>query len=547
MFRILSFVPGTAAWHRNRMRRAMRGYRILRESSRLRIVGDVKHAITEMPLDLGVGSFCETLLGAAAGAAELAVRQYLLLRLGGLNLNRVLLMAATDTRKGIVYPMPAQWRRLLHQHGFRVSVWRCSLCWAAYVFAVWAHGVIQIFRIVIDGILHGRLRKSKEPGYAYFMNLTAANLPPVVSETQSFDIVSWYVQWLGRNPAVTSIRHGVLGAPDITVDGFDVSPQKNPFPPLSGSREIAAYLNWGLSAIVQSTFDSLRGRWSHALLLSQAALAAQVRCLPDELLAKCFLFHNSSWIYRPLWTYEAATKGADISMYFYSTNCETFKRPSGYANPMYGYRAMNWPRYLVWDCYQADFVLRMTDGAAQCEVVGPIWFQDKVGDISFESGVLAAIFDVTPVRSSSYRLLGLDLEYYVPDTVNAFLEHIWRSVSRRNGRLLWKRKREIGRAAHPKYRAFAECLGGEKNIMLVNPSISAIKVIKSANFTISLPFTSTALLAREMGKPSVYYDPTGTLSPDDRAAHGIPILTDLIALDAWIEVQMQKSEIHPPK
>lgn len=42
---------------------------------------------------------------------------------------------------------------------------------------------------------------------------------------------------------------------------------------------------------------------------------------------------------------------------------------------------------------------------------------------------------------------------------------------------------------------------------------------------IGMPFTSTALIARGLGKSSVYYDPTGQLQSDDRAAHGIPIIS----------------------
>jgi len=61
-----------------------------------------------------------------------------------------------------------------------------------------------------------------------------------------------------------------------------------------------------------------------------------------------------------------------------------------------------------------------------------------------------------------------------------------------------------------------------------------LRVIESSCAVISMPFTSTAIIAREIGKPSVYYDPTGGLQPDDRAAHGIPILSTVEELEAWL-------------
>ena len=538
MFDFLSLIPGTPAWRRKRLRATMRGYRALKAASRLGVIGEVKHDLTEAPIRDCVGKFSVAVLGAAAGSADLALRQYLLIQLGGVNLNRMLLMAAANPRKSIAYPMPRDWRRIVEQHGFRVSEWRCALYWGAYVFGMWGYGTIRTFRIMLEGPRFGATRKCDGTRYAYFLDLSAANLPSS-AERPSHDVVSWYAQWSGRNPAISAVRHGVLSAPRIEVAGLDVSPQKSPLPPLAGGREISAYLRWSLSAIVRSAFDALRGRWWHAVMLSHAAVAAQARHVPDDTLATTYLFHNSGWIYRPLWTYEAERKGSEIVMYFYSTNSEPFKRADGYPPMYYGYRAMNWPRYLVWDDYQADFVGRATAGAAQHDVVGPIWFQGHAEDVPEAPGFSVAVFDVTPTRSSWYRILGLDTEFYVSETVNAFLEHVWQAASQHQGRMLWKRKRNIGRTAHPRYRACAERLGTADNVVLVDPAVSAMKVIEAATATISLPFTSTALLARQLGKPSAFYDPTGSVQTDDRAAHGIPVLSGPAELDAWLRVQRQ--------
>ncbi|TVT68231.1 MAG: polysaccharide biosynthesis PFTS motif protein [Denitromonas halophila] len=539
MFRLLSLIPGTAAWHRKRLRATMRGYRALKTSGRLGVIGEIKNALTEAPIRVCAGKFSAAVLGAVTGSAELALRQYLLIQLGGVNLNRALLMAAANPQKSIAYPMPRDWRQRVEQHGFRVSEWRCALYWGAYVFGMWAYGTVRTFRIMLDGVRSGSTRKCDGARYACFLDLSPANVPSRGGERPSHDVVSWYAQWPGRNPTISAIRHGVIGAPRMTLAGLEVSPQKASLPPLAGAREITTYLRWSLAAIVRSAFDALRGRWWHAVMLSHAAVAAQVRHVPGETLATTYLFNNSGWIYRPLWTYEAERKGCEIVMYFYSTNSEPFKRAEGYPSMYYGYRAMNWPRYLVWDEDQADFIRRATAGAAHGEVVGPIWFQGHADEVPCEPGFSVAVFDVTPTRSSWYRILGLDTEFYVPATVNAFLEHIWQAASHHQGRMLWKRKRNIGRTAHPRYRACAERLGNAENVMLVDPAVSAMKVIEAATVTISLPFTSTALLARHLGKPSAYYDPSGSVQSDDRAAHGIPVLSGPAELAAWLRVQRQ--------
>ena len=68
----------------------------------------------------------------------------------------------------------------------------------------------------------------------------------------------------------------------------------------------------------------------------------------------------------------------------------------------------------------------------------------------------------------------------------------------------------------------------------MDSDLSAIQVIESSIAVISMPFTSTALVARELGKPSVYYDSSGLLQKNDRGAHGIPILIGQDELKDWL-------------
>jgi polysaccharide biosynthesis PFTS motif protein len=69
----------------------------------------------------------------------------------------------------------------------------------------------------------------------------------------------------------------------------------------------------------------------------------------------------------------------------------------------------------------------------------------------------------------------------------------------------------------------------------VHPDSDATKLIQKTAATISIPFTSTALIAKSEGKPSVYYDPSGVVQKDDRAAHGIPVLSSIDELEAWVK------------
>jgi polysaccharide biosynthesis PFTS motif protein len=198
---------------------------------------------------------------------------------------------------------------------------------------------------------------------------------------------------------------------------------------------------------------------------------------------------------------------------------------------------MNWPHYLVWDEYQANFVRRAVGVNANISVVGSIWFQSNAIMMPKIPKQSVAVFDVTPYRDSLYQTFGLDNEFYTPTVVKPFLQHVFNATQKYNFDMLWKRKRNVGRIAHPHYRHLANQLSRSSHVILVEPEISAIRVIESSVAVISLPFTSTAIIAKEMGKPSIYYDPTGLLHKDDRAAHGITIISTRDELDNWLSFQ----------
>lgn len=516
---------------RRRLRQMMRGYRALRRDGRLDAIDTIKAELTTVELPPALQRASRLVLGSATEEAERSVRQYLMVRIGGLDFNRALLRHAARPGSRIVLPMPSAWRRSVERHGFAVAHWRSAATWAGYLFAIWGYGALGLVRQAMEG-----LRQTQEPmaGTAYFDRLAPANLPkgelPI-----SHDILSWYARWDGRGSGVTALAHHVASSSDRSAGGIPIRRIGGPIPVLAKGH-VAGFAMWSLAAAAKSLLDLLRGRWWHALLLAEAGKAKAVELAPQAALANDYLFHNSGWIYRPLWTYAAAARGARVLFYFYSTNCEVFQRRSGYPPQTGSWSLCNWPTYLVWDEPQRDFIERNIAGS-NIQVVGPIWFSDgaaRIGDLA-SGRPRVAVFDVQPVRDSVYQSLALGLEYYVPEVAGAFANDVAAAAAGAEAVLLWKRKREIGKVGHPRYGAALDRLVKAGKLCELDPALAAQHVIEAADVVISMPFTSTALIARSMGKPSCYYDPLARLQPGDRAAHGIAIIQSRSGLESWIE------------
>lgn len=506
----------------------MRGYRRLKREGRLDSLVEIRDALAHAPLSISRSSSA-LIFGAARAEAERVVRQYLLVRVGHLTLNRALLEAG-GRGKAMLHPLPAEWRTVLRDRGYTLAPVRSALVWQGYLLGLLGYGMLSMLRKMVE------TGDADRPARAVFFDrLTRGNLPQPSEDGRSYDIVSWYAHWQGRVRDVDAFHHDVAGVAATEIDGTPVRTVRSAVPALRDARARARFAAWSISAAASAIYQTLRGRWWHALMLHEAVAAAVVRVNPSDGLARDYLFHNSGWLYRPLWTYDAERRGSRILFYFYSTNCETFKRPGGYPPQANCWHLANWPRYLVWDDDHAAFIRRAVRADASVDVVGPIWFHTGAVQTPALPPRTVAVFDVQPHRDSRYRMLGEPLEYFTPDTANAFLLDVHDAVARLGGCMALKRKRDIGRLTHPSYRRVLEHLRTSPAFIAVDPDTAAPRLIAACDLVISMPFTSTALLGRYAGKPSIFYDPQGLIEKDDRGSHGIPVLTGPVELRHWVE------------
>lgn len=525
-----------------RIRRIMLGFRFLNKANSLASLVTVKQALTNIRLELNDNAISLLIFGAGTERANVIIRQYLLALVANQGLERALLYAAGKQGSSVVYYLPPQWRNIIRQHGFKVAGFRCSLAWNAFVMLVFFHGLLRIGRMVFDGLKHVR-REQALGKYVYFADLTQGNLPQSEKHGVTYDIVTWYSRWSGGYKPIDAYCHSVKGIESKLLNEKPVIYIGSGIPSLTKFHLLLKLILWGIGAALISFFDLFRGRWWNALMFSEAVKAKSVQLQSKEQLAVEYLFHNM--IYRPLWTYEAERVGSKITFYFYALWTEPFRCFEKFRDlPLgYGLEAMNWPHYLVWDTYQADFIKRAVGNAANISIVGSIWFTDsaKVAPVLPENTIV--VFDVSAMRESIYKTLPVALAYYTPEIVNQFLSDIYSAINDCNGYFALKRKRDIGNEVHPKYSRHIDKFLQFENFINIEPDISPLQLIGNSNAIISIPFTSTAVVAKELDKPSIYYDPTGLVRLNDIEAHGIPIINTVKSLRDWVRFNIARPNL----
>lgn len=524
----------------------MRGYRILKESGQLDLLIRIKDDLTNTPIKNINQHSSRIFFGAGIKNAENVLRQFLILRFADLAFNRTILIAIGKGSKKLTIPVPYEWRLILEKYGFQTDTFWNKVVWLRQVVFFYAYGIFIGFQSLL--IAFGKrkdFRNTANPNpTVYFNALTSNNLPQKQKDEKSYDIISWYSRWENRLKEPGAYCHSAKNVSKTDLNGLPVIYVSSALTSLKGFSQIFQYFLGLLWMPILALIDLIRGRFWHALLLSESFRSFHFRLLNPEQVSADYLFHNSGYLFRPVWTYDAEEAGSRVLFYFYSSNIERFKESHGYGIQPYSWQIITWSNYLVWDEYQADFIRRMTGKEKNIEIVGPIDFHDS--NVEFqqlpEHSVL--VFDVQPHRDAQYQMHVVVPEYFVPPVVNKFLEDIFIVSNKYQLHMVLKRKRHIGNLLNRKYRTLVEKLAQSENFVSVNPDVAALRLIRQAEVVISMPFTATALIAKAEGKLSVFYDPSGLVQKDDRAAHGIEVLCGIEELEQWFEKYFKMQDVN---
>ena len=219
---------------------------------------------------------------------------------------------------------------------------------------------------------------------------------------------------------------------------------------------------------------------------------------------------------QPLWL--RALSQAEVHMVWYSQNS---KPPSYVSDDLTSdypnYRWIRTGTHWVWTHGFAAFLRGLgLDGTI--EVVGPIVWQLPDFEQQPENAIEIAVFDVSPFSPDVAMQYGEISHYNDPKHMEAFLRDVLslkREIERTFGKpVVFRLKTKRGyQAAYDKaYFALIERLDGAGAISLEHHTANIFGMISKSHLVIAYPFTSPAYIADALRVPSLYYDPTETIS-----------------------------------
>jgi polysaccharide biosynthesis PFTS motif protein len=506
------------------------GYINLKNENKLDFLLRLKHKIQDCELQEIFSS--PFILRSISQDTEIIVRQFLVSILLGNEFNKKILIFLSNKKK-IISPLPKQWRKILEEEGIAVNHFFSSVLFGFLVLKFYIFSYFEIFYQIFLNFknIFNNKNYSRNP-YIYFDSLGLNNLPH--SNSDSYEIMSWYKKKYAEENKL--FCHSVINFRPPSDFKEEIFYKASPSIILNSYAHIFSLIVEGFRLIAFSSINFFKLRWWHALLGREMikALPFKIANIDKNLIAKEYFFHNSGWIYRPVWSYIAEEKGAKIIFYYYSTNNQNFSLKHTKKNyisrlPWYGIKIMTWPHYLVWDAQQQNFILANVERRPSTEIVGPIWFSDNNIRYDLKKNSLL-IFDVPPFKETIAETHGLDIEIHHPFAALKFIKDIYEATQQFDINIYIKCKRE-NPLMEPIYLDLLKKISKNSNIFLLDPNISAHSVIPQSIGTINYPFTSTAQISIEENIPAIYYDP---LSIFNKNQFSIPILDSKPEIESWI-------------
>jgi polysaccharide biosynthesis PFTS motif protein len=488
-------------------------------------------SLTKLRLNNSV--FSDYMFGVTNENFEIAYRQYILLNLTGTKLNATILKYLS-TSNPIVVPLPDEWIKILIDNNIRVSKVLSKIFFLFFALKQYVIGVFHFFFFLKKNLFFQIEKENiSEKNFSYLMYLHADCLPPR-DGTSNYNIVEWYLEYFGNSLSINQIQHGV-NVPDYYHNEILIS-NSSYIPKIKYVYKFFDFILWGVASIFISIFNLLIGRPQFCIMFREAIENKIISLTKSSDLGREYLFNNENMFYRPLWTYTAEFKGSKITYFNWAASFGDFLGPDGYPPAEIGERIQNWPNILQWAVPYGNYLKSiLVSRSSEVKIVAPIYYCDFGSEYYFSEKPLISVFDVTPQRAYFMEVFVPSFEYRTYEVGKKFLEDIYEIATQNGFNLLWKRKRNFSARHHKAYIKFADEFSKRPGVISANPRSSAFHVIKQSVGTISLPFTSTAIVGESFRIPSVYYDPLKILSKEDRGAQGIPFKAGKEELRDWVQ------------
>jgi polysaccharide biosynthesis PFTS motif protein len=431
--------------------------------------------------------------------------------------------------KKFSYSVPKQYLKLLNDNNVKTQNFLSKISWFVTNLILLTYNILSI---IFQSFYLLKISPKKKK--VIYLDALSNVIPNDRIETDQSDFYSWCFKFLNINSNVTFVHSNIL------LKKYKISASIKTTHKILYSKFF--YLKFSslkfFTRYFKAFFETIIFLFKNIKNLKFTILSKEIfiyfylkKC--EHIVPDYSFFNNSKIIYKPLWTY--LNKNDDY-LFYYSTNIY----PINSINDsdlidVYGHKMYTWSKYIVWYEGQKKWLNKKIPFDFNVFIGNFIPYEGKNINLgNYANKKKLVIFDVTPRNKLTYSKEMNPYNIYSLDYCKKFLKDIFDIIEKKNISVVLKRKRQI-KTADQEYENYISSLKISNNKINIHyGDTSAQSLIKKADICISIPLTSTALIANYFNKPTAYYDPLQLVADSVYFPNNIKILKNKEDLKVWI-------------
>lgn len=324
-------------------------------------------------------------------------------------------------------------------------------------------------------------------------------------------------------------------------DGYIFKFSNDPYPNFNNLIISFQFIIWQIVSFMICIKDLLCLRWYNSFLFFEA-VKSKLFFYNQKYIPKFFITPYMGSLKRHLWTFDHKNLISRCSLFFYSTNGEGYETKFNKPNDTSNWGELDYNNYLVWDKFQKKILKeKLKVRNPKINIFGPMLSKienDKLENIENEKYIL--MFDIVPEKLkfeyfTSYSIInGGNLVKFQKDIIDIAKDLNLKIIHKQ------KRSRDLNRICR-KYKQSLDLLKKFENYTILSDKYSLEELIRNSLCCISYPYVTAALMAKDMKKPTVYYDSSREILNKEKRieSHDVEIINNKTSLENWVKKTIQ--------
>jgi len=453
--------------------------------------------------------------------------------------------AAQKYKKSLLLACPYVALKFIKKNNFNVNFFNSIILWYIFILAHFSLGLFFAIKILLVNIITTNKKNYNDFTYCE-MNYSQEEISKFNKQSNIFFLNKIVDYFAIKNSKI--IFGNIFFSNSANKKNVNqiksnlILSRHTHLPYFDNLLQLVYFFTWLIFASFFVFILLLIGKWSYSLIFKDIIEDKIHRITSYKYIPSLYIRPFMGSFSKPLWTYYAEEKKMKAYLLFYSTNDTGYPTSTAIPADQSSRAQLKWKNYLVWDEYQGNTILKHASNNPIIHVLGPMLINVQ----SYEQKLLLqdikyiSVFDIAPKRKIKSYLQGYYSMLYAK-FMNQFLLDISDLSEKYNIQILHKPKRDLDKlssgksfyAANKSYNNLLNKINKRKYFSSMPVNFDLKYLVNNSLATISYPYTSVALISKELKKETIFYDPSLELLENKNFSHDLKLISGKQELDVW--------------